>query len=143
MSTNPWGKKDFAKSTKDWSEQVEEEEAQNGGVFAPKHDSPRHEPSDSSFPTLGEAAKVKTSKKKLSLAELHSAGGSNDKYRPSGYSRRELTDEEIRMSLPTGPRERDPNEPTRGGRGGWGDSGGGGGGNQHPTLTQPRLMCVS
>lgn len=130
MSGNPWGKKDVGGATKlDWSEQVEEEEAQNGGVLS--HKTKAQEPDGGAFPTLGEAAKVKAPKKKMTLAEFQKVpeAESSGKYRVGGYGRRELTEQEIKMSLPTGPRERDPNEP-RGGdrRGGWGDDRGGGGG---------------
>lgn len=130
MSGNPWGKKEASPAAKlDWSEQVEEEEAQNGGVLSFKKEEVADADADSgAFPTLGEAAKVKGPKKKMSLAEFHKEpeAESSGKYRVGGYARRELTEQEIKMSLPTGPRERDPNEPRGDRRGGWGEGGGGG-----------------
>ncbi|GMH36609.1 hypothetical protein BSKO_04482 [Bryopsis sp. KO-2023] len=123
--SNPWGKK----VTKDWSEQVEEEEAQNGGTLASSSPRSPVAADTGAFPTLGEAAKVKPKKKSkqvLSLAEFSTLGSSG---RPAfgrgGPIGRDLTDREIVMNLPTGPRERDPNEPPRG-AGRWGDRAGGG-----------------
>lgn len=109
-----------------WAAQVDEEEKANGGTLeAPK------EPfipfgQDRAFPTLGEAVKKKDSKKdkkkpqKMNLADFQSS------YKPPSANRRPtVSDDQIRLSLPTAPRARDNDEPSAGLGGAFRDYGGG------------------
>lgn len=102
---SPWTK---TQKHADWSEQVDEELAQNGGTLSPPAQNTLDE---EAFPSLGEAAKVKQPKKKrggqkMSLGEFVGNGA-----RPG---RGTMSDREIVMNLPTAPRERGPDDD-----GGW------------------------
>ncbi|CAD7701444.1 unnamed protein product [Ostreobium quekettii] len=112
---SPWAK--ATPKVTDWSEQVEEEEAQNGGDLVPPEAVPLDE---EAFPSLGDAAKVKTPKKKkggqkMTLGEFVGKSGAPSRRRIGPM----MSDQEIAMNLPTGPRERGPGEED----GGWGQGG--------------------
>lgn len=122
FAMNAWG----APTQGAWAAQVDEEEKANGGTL----DAPK-EPvitfgQDKAFPTLGEAVKKKESKKdkkkpqKMNLADFQS------NYKPPSASRRPtVSDDQLKMSLPTAPRARDSDEPSAGLGGAFRDYGGG------------------
>ncbi|CAD7697506.1 unnamed protein product [Ostreobium quekettii] len=119
---SPWAKP--AAKVTDWSEQVDEEEAANGGGINPPEPARLDE---EAFPSLGDAAKAKGPKKKrggqkMSLGEFVGGGGEGGRRRIGAGK----SDREIVMSLPTAPRERGPGEEDGGWGGGYRSGYGGG-----------------
>ncbi|KAH7291856.1 hypothetical protein KP509_29G038700 [Ceratopteris richardii] len=114
MAKKPWG------GAGAWAVEAELAEAQLQELDQQQEQQSRHSPSiiagSAAFPSLGEAAATKTSKKKkkqttLSLAQFVVNG-------PSVFSESKGLTTEEKMVLPSGPRDRSGEEENRGGLGG-------------------------
>jgi len=99
MSTDPWNEQP---SRGLWSDQVENEEAQKGGEL-----------DGAAFPTLSQASRTKGKKKAkqaMSLSQfMTQETETTNKFRTGGGTRPQ-TNTEILMTLPTQPKQKDPNE---------------------------------
>lgn len=100
MSADPWNKLPTSDS---WSDQVDKEEAQNGGQL-----------DGGSFPSLTQASRTKGKKKgvqSMSLGQFMTQDSqTGGVLRTPGGVGRSQTDTEILMSLPKQPKQKDPND---------------------------------
>ncbi|KAG8366022.1 hypothetical protein BUALT_Bualt17G0032900 [Buddleja alternifolia] len=107
MSKSPWGKIGA------WAAEAEREEAEEREA-AEKAAAAQPPPS---FPSLKEAVSTATKQKKKTKMTLHEFTMQQSTYSGSAQSRRGLTTEEM-LRLPTGPKERSPDEMQQGRLGG-------------------------
>ncbi|GAB4840476.1 hypothetical protein Ancab_021245 [Ancistrocladus abbreviatus] len=109
--SNPWG------GIGTWAAEAEQAEAEEREAAAAVTSGPNAAGSDpQSFPSLKEAVSTKPKKKKMSLSEFARGVGSGGSTRSVG-----LTPDEM-LQLPTGPKQRSPDELYRGDRLGGGFS---------------------
>ncbi|CAN1137384.1 Eukaryotic translation initiation factor 4B1 [Linum perenne] len=109
--SKPWG------NIGTWAAEAEREEEEMEAASAVAAAAPL--PDTKTYPSLREAVTAKPKKKKMSLNEFYSSAAASG---GCGGSRKGLTPEEM-LRLPTGPRERDPDEMQFGGFSGYGGGG--------------------